>query len=304
MTGRSSSRPRSRPDGQPRRLPAACAAYRNEAVNYVNSRSTNFHRRTDAPMPSTNLRLINRYLNLLEDSLTGSLIGDASMAGWTGPDYDPKLRALGRDWPSLAQTMIGSARMRNLRYACEAAILDEIPGDFCETGVWRGGACIFMKGVLEAYGDKVRRVFVADSFKGLPEPNPSEFPEDAGDQHHTFSQLAISREEVEGNFRKYRLLDDRVIFLEGWFKDTLPNAPIQNISVLRLDGDMYESTIQALDALYHRVSFGGFVIIDDYTLHGCGKAVADFRQKHSVESVIFPIDGSASWWRVDHPPIR
>jgi O-methyltransferase len=254
-------------------------------------------------MPSTNLRLINRYLNLLEDSLTGLLIGDGSMADWTGPGYDPKLRALGQDWPSLAHTMIGSARMRNLRHACESALLDEVPGDFCETGVWRGGACIFMKGVLEAYGDKVRRVFVADSFRGLPEPNADEFPADAGDRHHTFAQLAISREEVEGNFRKYRLLDERVVFIEGWFKETLHKAPIQSIAVLRLDGDMYESTIQALDALYHKVSFGGVVIVDDYTLPGCNKAVADFRQKHSIESAMFPIDGSAAWWRVDHPPI-
>jgi len=67
------------------------------------------------------------------------------------------------------------------------------------------------------------------------------------------------------------------VFLEGWFKDTLPNAPIDKIAVLRLDGDMYESTIQALESLYHKVSAGGAVIIDDYFLKACAEAVTDFR---------------------------
>jgi O-methyltransferase len=255
-------------------------------------------------MISTEMRLLNRYLNLLEKSLTGTLVGDVSMATWTGPTYDPKARELGRDWPSLAQTMIGSARMRNLRQSCEAVLLDGVPGDFIETGVWRGGASIFMKGILEAYGDDHRRLFVADSFKGLPPPNPSEFPADAGDVHHTFQQLAIAKEQVEENFRKYGLLDERVVFLEGWFKDTLPTAPIEQIAILRLDGDMYESTIQALDALYHKVSPGGFVIVDDFGLQGCNKAIGDFRTTHGIDSIIFPVDGMAAWWRVDHPPIR
>lgn len=248
--------------------------------------------------------LINRYLNLLEASLVGVLVTDAPCDPWSGQQFDANKRALGRDWPSLAVSMIGAARMRNLRQCCESAVLDGIPGDFIETGVWRGGATILMRGVLEAYGDEHRRVFVADSFAGLPEPDVAAFPADAGDLHHTFAPLVISRREVEDNFRRYGLLDDRVVFLEGWFKDTLPTAPVQQIAVLRLDGDMYESTIEALDALYHKVSRGGSVIIDDYFLAPCAKAVHDFRARHGITSPILPIDGSGVWWRVDHPPIR
>ena len=194
--------------------------------------------------------------------------------------------------------------MRNLRFACETVLLDGVKGDFIETGVWRGGACILMRGILEAYGAVDRRVYVADSFAGLPPPNPESFPSDAGDQFHTFSQLRVSRADVEENFRRFGLLDDRVVFLEGWFKDTLPNAPIERLSVLRLDGDMYESTIQALDALYHKVSFGGFVIIDDFFLQPCATAVHDFRQRYGIKSPILPIDGAGSYWRVDHNPLR
>jgi O-methyltransferase len=249
-------------------------------------------------------RLVQRYLNLLEASLTGMLIQDAPCDPWSGGGaFDPNLRFMGRDWPSLAFSMIGSVRMRNLRQACETVVLDGVEGDFIETGVWRGGACIFMRGILEAYGDEKRRVFVADSFAGLPPPDADRFPADINDGHHTYTELRVSRADVEDNFRHFGLLDDRVVFLEGWFKDTLSSAPIDRLAVLRLDGDMYESTIEALGALYHKVSYGGFVIIDDYFLAPCAKAVHDFREHHGITTPILPIDGVGTYWRVDHKPI-
>ncbi|WP_246680928.1 TylF/MycF family methyltransferase [Mesorhizobium sp. B3-1-9] len=247
------------------------------------------------------VKMRNRYLNLLEASLTGTLYGDAPIDPWTGGQYDPNKRALGRDWPGLAQTMIGSARMRNLRHLCETVILNDVPGDFIETGVWRGGACIFMRGILASYAETRRRIFVADSFAGLPPPSPEKYAADVGDTHHVHGELAISRKDVEENFRRYDLLDEQVVFLEGWFKDTLPNAPIQKLAVLRLDGDMYESTVQALDALYHKVSYGGFVIVDDYFLAPCAQAVDEFRARGNITSPLIPIDGCAVWWRVSEP---
>jgi O-methyltransferase len=249
-------------------------------------------------------RLVQRYINLLEASLTGMLFEDTSCDPWSGGTFDPNRRLLGRDWPSLAFSMIGGVRMRNLRHAVETVILDGVEGDFIETGVWRGGACILMKGILEAYGDETRRVFVADSFAGLPPPDVENFPADAGDRHHTRTQLQVSRADVEDNFRRFGLLDERVVFLEGWFKDTLPDAPIDQLAVLRLDGDMYESTIEALDALYHKVSFGGFLIVDDYFLPACAKAVDDFRERYGITSPILPVDYWGAYWRVDHKPIR
>ncbi len=249
-------------------------------------------------------RLVQRYLNLLEASLTGMLFEDTPNDFWSGDTFDPNTRLLGRDWPSLSFSMIGSVRMRNLRHACETVVLDGVEGDFIETGAWRGGACILMRGILEAYGDGTRRVFVADSFAGLPLPDPQNFPDDAGDRHHTYTQLQVSRADVEDNFRRFGLLDERVVFLEGWFKDTLPYAPIDKLAVLRLDGDMYESTIQAMDALYHKVSYGGFVIVDDYFMAPCAKAVHDFRDRYEITSPILPIDGWGTYWRVDHKPIR
>ena len=163
--------------------------------------------------------------------------------------YDPELRAVGRDWPARADSMIGLRRMDNIQSCVEAVIADDVPGDLIETGVWRGGATIFMRGVLKAYGDTTRTVWVADSFQGLPPPDPARFPADAGDTLHTMGGLAVGVDQVKHNFERYGLLDDQVKFLVGWFKDTLPTAPIETIAVMRLDGDMYESTWQAIEAL-------------------------------------------------------
>jgi hypothetical protein len=238
------------------------------------------------------------YLDLLETALTGTLNADESIAPWSGSSFDSATRAIGRDWPRTAQTMIGTARMRNLRSLLERVILERVPGDFIETGVWRGGACIYAKGIFMAHGETKRRVFVADSFNGLPPPDVEKYPADAGDQHHTVGELAVSSGSVKDNFRRYGLLDDNVFFLEGWFKDTLPKAPIDKLAVLRLDGDMYESTMDTLTNLYHKVSPNGFVIIDDYILPACAAAVKDFRHKNNIAAPLQEVDGAAVWWQI------
>ncbi|MCO4053305.1 MAG: macrocin O-methyltransferase [Bosea sp.] len=247
---------------------------------------------------SANEAGIELYLDLLEASLTGVLIEDDAHSPWTTGAYDPTLRAIGRDWPRQALTMIGTSRMRNLRMLTMRVVAEGIAGDFIETGVWRGGACIYAKGIFQATGASERRVFVADSFCGLPKPDVAANPADAGDMHHTYGELAIPLSEVEAGFRRYGLLDDNVIFLEGWFKDTLPRAPIDRLAVLRLDGDMYESTMDALQALYHKVSPGGFVIVDDYILKPCAAAIEDFRRQNRISAPMIPVDGAAVWWQV------
>jgi O-methyltransferase len=109
--------------------------------------------------------------------------------------------------------------------------------------------------------------------------------------------LAVSRDQVEDNFRRYGLLDGRVKFLAGWFKDTLPTAPISRLAVLRLDGDLYESTAQTLNALYDKLSPGGYVIVDDYQLAPCVSAIHDFRKARGIDDEIHDIDGMGVFWR-------
>jgi len=212
-------------------------------------------------------------------------------------EFDPEARANGRDWAFEAETMIGLKRLDNLQACCVDVIRRKVPGDFIETGAWRGGATIFMRAVLAALEEPARRVWVADSFEGLPRPDDQKYPVDQGDRHWGWSVLAVPIEEVKRNFEKYDLLDDRVRFLKGWFKDTLPAAPIERLAILRLDGDMYESTLEALTSLYPKVSRGGYVIIDDFgAVPGCRKAVEDYRAGNGISAPMKEIDWSGVFW--------
>lgn len=245
--------------------------------------------------------LRERYLDLVRDSLTGLIHEDPELAqradGGVLP-FDRERRAEGKDWPAHAFSMIGAKRMLHLQRSAEFLIERGIPGDFIETGVWRGGACILMRAVLAAWGDPDRRVWVADSFRGLPAPDAARYPKDAGTQLNAFPQLAVSADQVRENFGRYGLLDDRVVFLEGWFRDTLPSAPIERLALLRMDGDLYESTMDALVALYDKLVPGGIVIVDDYgILEGCRAAVTDFRRERGIDEPIYRIDESGVHWQ-------
>jgi O-methyltransferase len=150
--------------------------------------------------------------------------------------------------------------------------MEGIDGDFIETGIWRGGSCILMRGILDAYNDQTRKVWACDSFEGLPDPDIDKYPEDEGTPFHLWNFfLAVSQEEVEANFEKYGLLDDRVVFVKGYFEETLPNIKCQKISLMRLDG--------------------GFVIIDDYlSVDACRTAVHDYRKANGIRDEIIQID--------------
>jgi O-methyltransferase len=209
-----------------------------------------------------------------------------------------QLRTAGRDWPESAETMIGLPRLDNLQHCIESVVTDDVPGDLIEAGVWRGGASIFMRAVLAARDVRGRKVWAADSFQGLPPPNPGKFPADRDLDLHRFPELSVGLEEVRENFRRYGLLDAQVEFLAGWFRDTLATAPIEQLAVMRIDCDLYESTFEALSALYPRLSQGGYAIVDDYgELEPCRRAVDDFRSLHNVREPIRHIDHSGVFWR-------
>ena len=273
--------------------------------------------------------LRSRYLELLKRSLTGALAEDndsiiggvrtqgspslkkrlASSVGQVAARfnieialkkaYDAHARENGLDWPVRAESMIGVKRMSNIQHCIEQIVRDDVPGDLIETGVWRGGACIFMKGNLVAWGDTTRTVWLADSFEGLPPPDAARYPADAGDTLHKQTGLGVGADQVRHNFERYGLLDDRVEFLVGWFKDTLPTAPVDQLSLMRLDGDMYESTIQAIEALYPKLSPGGFCIVDDFGSHAsqAGQAIHDYRKANDIDEEIIEIDPFGAYWR-------
>lgn len=228
------------------------------------------------------------------DQLTGFSIQDPANHY---NDFNHKRRFYGCDWPLHSPSMIGVKNMKILKDFVLDTIAREVPGDFIETGVWRGGACI-----LVAYIYKIlkidKKVFVCDSFEGLPPPDPK-YIQDSNDIHHTIPFLKISLEEVKQHFANFNVLNDNVVFVKGWFKDTLHVINNDKFSILRLDGDMYGSTIESLDALYHKLSLGGYCIVDDYGLEGCSLAIHDFRNKHTITEEIIITDESSktAYWK-------
>ena len=245
-----------------------------ESYHPLNDAALDAHQLTQFPLPPR-IRLCKERLITLDDKLNGTL---------NGMHAD-------------ADTMIGLKRLNNIEYCVGEISKHNVPGDFIETGVWRGGATIFMKGLLTALNDTTRVVWVADSFEGLPTPD-STLPDEIRMDIDPHRLLPVSEEDVRKNFEKYDLLDERVRFLKGWFKDTLPTAPIDTLALLRLDGDLYESTYTALECLYPKLSVGGYVIVDDFGgLACCRKAVADYRKRHGITERISQVDWTGVYWK-------
>jgi hypothetical protein len=272
--------------------------------------------------------LADRYLALLESALLNDLYleADAQLAylldaQLTGAGFDiaelfaihrrrPELiaeiaaaRSTGRHLRGLLRhvttgaTMIGRARMDNLHDCLKAVHADGVPGDLIECGVWRGGACIFMAGFLAAHGIENRKVWVADSFAGLPPPTMKE-DEGLDLSGAKYPMLVVDEDHVRELFRRFDLGLDHVRFARGWFRDTLATLPIEHLAVLRLDGDLYESTMDGFTALYDKVPPGGFVIVDDYgALEPCKRATHEFRAAREITDPIVDIDGIGVYWR-------
>jgi hypothetical protein len=201
----------------------------------------------------------------------------------------------GLDWPVDAETMIGIKRLNHLHENLDIIRRDNIPGDLLEAGVWRGGAVIFIKAYCDLYGIN-KRVFAADSFAGLPEPSPK-FSKDSGSNFHKFKYLSVSLQTVQENFRKYGVSTKNVEFIEGFFEKSLLNTNVKELALLRLDGDMYSSTWDTLINMYPKVVNGGFIVIDDYALHGAQAAVSDFFEKNELIHKIHKIDSYAAYFR-------
>lgn len=239
------------------------------------------------------------YVDLLVRSLVDGIYGDPMEGPWrAGNKFDRGVRRPGTLGPTMAHTMVGVDRLNNVRDLVQRALDEDIPGDFIETGVWRGGCCILMRGILAANGTTTRKVYVADSFEGVPPPKPELYPADRDNRLHKHVELAVPLEAVKANFDRYGLLDDQVVFVKGPFSDTLPSLQCGSFALIRLDGDLYESTYVALEHLYPKLSPGGFAIIDDFgILPACRQAVLEYRARHAIEAAIHEVDRSGVWWR-------
>ena len=244
------------------------------------------------------------YLDLLKTTLTDTLfaaepdVNDENQLNYINDFIQHYIEGT-------AVSMCPRCRFENIESCVSEILKNKVPGDLIETGVWRGGATIFMRALLKVHGVTDRAVWVADSFEGLPEPDPELYPVEAKAHGGTvmtrvYNHFAVGLEDVQRNFRAFGMLDDQVRFLKGWFKDTLPTAPIEKLALIRLDGDYYESTRDGLVNLYDKLSVGGYVIVDDYGEDAwtyCRRAVDEFRAERKIQDPMVRIDSKCHYWR-------
>jgi O-methyltransferase len=212
-------------------------------------------------------------------------------------------RASGMHWSLHGLTMVGLKRLDDLQRCVESVVRDEVEGDLIEAGVWRGGASMLIRATLDTLDDR-RTVWLADSFEGFPEPDEETFPADGARDLSRFDFLSASVEEVQSNFARLGL-DHDLRFVPGFFDETMPSLRGGSWSLIRLDSDTYESTLQALDSLYPGLSRGGYLLVDDYhLLPECKRAVDDFRLDHGISEPLESADWNSVRWRRETEPER
>ncbi|KAL6072237.1 Macrocin O-methyltransferase [Balamuthia mandrillaris] len=267
-------------------------------------------------------RMRDKYLNVIRDSLTGAAlltIDRDALRCWEQnlpesacPPADPRKRQIGQDWPVSGLTMIGTARMNNIRNLLERVEKENIPGDFMECGVWRGGASIYAQAVLSS-GNIDRHVWLADSFQGLPRPRTSNDVE----MWSQMDYLKVAMEDVVENFKAFDLFDpERVHFCKE-----VADKTQHQIAVLRMDGDMYESTMDQLFNLYPFVrlplsnamlllalnALSICEVVDDWQIPACQRAVKDFWEWHGLTQAVTPVaidDWSLYWKKTSEVPLQ
>lgn len=156
-------------------------------------------------------------------------------------------------------------------YALTRAVIEAgVPGDLVECGAHRGNHCAVMAMTARELGSK-KRVHLFDSFEGLPPGTAEDGPE--------WAEGGIARCDLKSAHRLMKQCgvdDDRLVWHVGWFEKTVPAAKIPQIALLRLDGDLYESTAVCMEHFYDKIPHGGWCIVDDWNLPGCRKAVMEY----------------------------
>eukprot|EP00208_Stichococcus_sp_RCC1054_P003434 CAMPEP_0206144554 /NCGR_PEP_ID=MMETSP1473-20131121/24455_1 /ASSEMBLY_ACC=CAM_ASM_001109 /TAXON_ID=1461547 /ORGANISM="Stichococcus sp, Strain RCC1054" /LENGTH=322 /DNA_ID=CAMNT_0053540401 /DNA_START=55 /DNA_END=1023 /DNA_ORIENTATION=+ len=242
------------------------------------------------------------YLATVAKSVTGILLETPYYFPFEGAEDKSKAepfnagrRAEGLDWPVYGLTMTGLMRIENIKSLLDDVLDNKVPGDFAECGVWRGGASLFARAVFAARGVTNRKVHVVDSFAGLPTATNKK----DNDLWSRLNYISVPQEEVRRHFEAYNLLDEQVSFTKGFFRYSLPTlrqrVPDLKLSVLRLDGDMYESTMDALFNLWDTLSVGGYMIIDDWMIDVCQQAINEFYKMHDSDFKPIMIDRGAAY---------
>lgn len=216
------------------------------------------------------------------------------------PDFDGRTIEICREVQPF--TMTSSERIYALCKSVEYVLHNHIPGDIVECGVWKGGS---MMAVARTLMDRQaeRRLHLFDTFDGMPEPTPSDkdlnglLATDRMSKEDKATSMVWAYcplEDVRYNLRRTGYDTNKISFVQGRVEDTIPQQAPDQIALLRLDTDWYESTYHELTHLYPRLSVGGVLIIDDYGhWEGARKAVDRYIEENKLRMLLSRIDYTA-----------
>lgn len=264
------------------------------------------------------------YLNLLSSLISAASVECDLSDSDSGLRHCIELKRFGWDQPTYGLSMTGVTRMKSMAWMVRKMQKKRIHDVYVEAGVWRGGMSIFVAAALQLYGQQDRKLFLADSFQGLPLPRPGTLRSDesfyANDRTLNMS-LSVGAHHVLSNFDAYGVPRNQVELIKGNFVDSLPRLRQRlftsgtQIAILRMDGDMHDSTLDILYNLYELVAVGGFIVIDDFgwdhatrggknstaiPLFGAKSALLDFRTLHGIEDeahLMHNVDGLCAWFQ-------
>jgi O-methyltransferase len=190
-------------------------------------------------------------------------------------------------------SMVGPARIQNLARLAQRIEDERIPGDVVECGVYKGGtAAILARSATRS--PLARTVWLFDTFEGMPPATAADGPEAAS----WVGNLSSSPRRVKKLLRRTGADLARVRIVPGLFQDTFPLLHIQQIALLNIDADWYESVKLCLETFYNAVMPRGFISIDDYgAWPGCRRAVDEFFQSHALSYPLQPVDDTAHWFQ-------
>jgi O-methyltransferase len=284
------------------RLRGTCLPSSSTSITYVPDYQIQaFHHSGYLMRTLSSRSLQQQYADLLKRAVIGILaLDDTKYTAFVGngrPMNDAEFKEAihqGAGFLPAAETLLGWTRLTQLEEAIQTIVKECIPGEILAAGLWKGGSLVLLRGLLNIYRQKRRKLVGADSFQGLP---VATHPLDRAMVIDRADELAVSVEYVQSLLRRYGLAEN-VELIKGWFCDTLPHLSDRRWCLIHVDADFYESTSDVLRNCYPSLAEGGFLIVDDYgSWAACRAAVKEFRRQYGIKEPIVKVDHTAIYWR-------
>lgn len=243
--------------------------------------------------------MIKQFAKLILKGTGYQVVKDSTLKKTAFKNMDSEFESIYQKCAPFTMTTV--ERMYSLFTAIKYTVENDISGDIVECGVWKGGSSMLCALTLKQLGATDRKLYLYDTYSGMPEPIDKDKEAFTGnDAMEKWKERQIdgnsdwchaSIEEVQENLISTGYPEDNIIFIKGKVEETIPNRIPEEIALLRLDTDFYESTKHELEHLYPKLSERGTLIIDDYGYWaGAKEAVDEYISDNGIKLLLHRID--------------